>query len=33
MNVNKKIAVANAINPVAMKDCLEILNIMKEPEY
>jgi hypothetical protein len=29
MHVNTKIAIANAMNPVAMKACLEILNIIK----
>jgi hypothetical protein len=29
MHVNTKIAVATAINPVARKACLEILNIKK----
>jgi hypothetical protein len=33
MHINIKIAVANAMNPVALKAFLEILNIMKEPEY
>jgi hypothetical protein len=33
MHINTKIAVANAMNPVALKAFLEILNIIKEPEY